>query len=391
MTFAFILLRDFVLVDDYWIAFAANHYFDRQLRKVSTSDRPQNAVLTRADDSDEVGLALYTQPKVKEARRKLYIHHMLQGWPKFDRSVDTAEVTRLRKKNAWGAAGRSSVGFNVHAGITDEEIELLASMGVSAVRLGIVGSKGPLCMTDFYSFLVSPPSEAKARLDSLLGRFERHGVDVVIALHHRLAVDTVWQSISEVCAQKANVIGYDLINEPFDEIEDDNHWSELEPMKSEACTKYLSNYQRLISSVRAVDKATPIVIEPPYWGRAYRLHELMNAMFPDDNIVFSVHFYEPRPYMGRKGKSVQYPGRVPIYESATYSEDVLWNKEKVEERIGYIANWAKTTGSAVFIGEAGICRDIPGAADYLADVLEGCKNHDLPVFLYAFRIPTGRP
>ena len=44
----------------------------------------------------------------------------------------------------------------------------------------------------------------------------------------------------------------------------------------------------------------PIIIEPAFWGQPRRLVELSQSLFLDDNLVFSVHFYEPTLFMMKK-------------------------------------------------------------------------------------------
>ena len=68
----------FTLVDDYWMSFVLGHYFNRNLRKLQCF---RNEHFQRAASSDEVGLALYTRREVNDAKIRMYIHHMLNGWP----------------------------------------------------------------------------------------------------------------------------------------------------------------------------------------------------------------------------------------------------------------------------------------------------------------------
>ena len=72
----------FALVDDYWMSFILNHMFGRKLRKLSTNGFGSE-LMTRTPDSDQLGLALHTRHEVQEARIRLYIHHMIHGWPKW--------------------------------------------------------------------------------------------------------------------------------------------------------------------------------------------------------------------------------------------------------------------------------------------------------------------
>ena len=75
--------------------------------------------------TDQVGLALHTSTRVREARIRLYIHHMIQNWPDFDKEAwirlqDVPDSVADRKKSAWNDP---FVGMNIHSEVSDKDLE----------------------------------------------------------------------------------------------------------------------------------------------------------------------------------------------------------------------------------------------------------------------------
>jgi len=94
----------FILVDDYWMSFALSHYFNRNLRKLQCHN---NKHFERTATSDVGGLALYTRSEVQDAKIRMYIHHMLNGWPAWEsEQIAKGQTADGRKKEM---VGRSSV------------------------------------------------------------------------------------------------------------------------------------------------------------------------------------------------------------------------------------------------------------------------------------------
>ena len=133
----------FILVDDYWMSFVLSHYFNRNLRKLQC---PTNEHFERAESSDEVGLALYTRPEVNDAKIRMYIHHMLNGWPAWapEQVTEPAQETELmaEKRKWWN--GAAFIGYNVPSDLTRGDAVDLVKLGANVVRIGAVG-----CREDF--------------------------------------------------------------------------------------------------------------------------------------------------------------------------------------------------------------------------------------------------
>jgi hypothetical protein len=94
--------------------------------------------------ADQVGLALHTKPEVRSSRNRLYIHHMLQGWPDFKKeNPKPPTISTLVKDTKLSAWNERFVGFNIHSEISDEELDVLIdTFGVNWVRIGAVTSSG---------------------------------------------------------------------------------------------------------------------------------------------------------------------------------------------------------------------------------------------------------
>lgn len=228
----------FNLVDDYWMSFILNNTFNRKLRKLSVAGLAINPI-NRTKDSDQPGLALHTRPEVQDARLRLYVHHMLQGWPKWELPTtkgimmlpqDKQTLIRNKKETFWNR--QSQIGFNVYSMLDDDDISDLIKMGVKCVRIGAVG----VGETNFFelSGFLTKPQEQLERLRKTVKRLGNAGIDVVITLKRTLASPEIWKLIAEEFSTFENVIGYDLLNEPFTKSEEDLHWVDLESNKVDA-------------------------------------------------------------------------------------------------------------------------------------------------------------
>lgn len=220
--------HSFALVDDYWMSFILNHKFNRKLRKLSVKGLSVNPIV-RTEDSDQPGLALHTRAEVQDARLRLYVHHMLQGWPNWQgKGVKelqiSSEVLREKKVAFWDAPPQ--IGFNISSTLDMEGIAALKRTGAKCVRIGAVGVGGVMFF-ELSRFLTSPQEEL-ARLEKVVGNLEEAGIDMIVTLERRIASPETWKLIAGKLKFFGNVVGYDLINEPFTGHENDLHWKDIE-------------------------------------------------------------------------------------------------------------------------------------------------------------------
>ena len=382
----------FVLVDDYWMSFVLSHYFNRNLRKLQCGEQEH---FERTADSDKVGLALYTRPEVQDAKIRMYIHHMVNGWPSWPedqvaKSMSNEDTELLTEKTKWWN-GPAFVGYNVSSDITQDDVADLVKLGARVVRIGAVGCRED---TDFeFSRFLDEPTVEMAELRATVSMLAEFDIGVVITLHQRVVSSELWTLIATEFRRHRNVIGYDLINEPHVTADIDCHFSNVTNILESNLAEYFDTVNSYLQQIRAVDKVTPVIIEPTFWAKPYTLSLLSRFIgrlrVSDPNIMVSVHFYEPQRLVSKKlnKNHNQFPGNIPVFD-CQYSEEEWWDKERIGQEIEKMHQWADSHEVKLFIGEFGISRTIPGAADYLRAVAAASLIRNISCLVYSFREST---
>ena len=140
---------------------------------------------------DQVGLALYTRPEVQAARVRLYIHHMLQGWPNFEEEnkikFPRKEIPKSIGRQKIEAWNERFVGFNIHSEISDRDLETLVdTYKVKWVRIGAVSSSGRKESFEF-QFLQNDEENESAEFEELIEKLTKKNLKVVVTLDPRVA------------------------------------------------------------------------------------------------------------------------------------------------------------------------------------------------------------
>jgi len=154
-----------------------------------------------------------------------------------------------------------------------------------------------------------------------------------------------WQEVVWRFRNKSNVIGYDLLNEPFpgtlynDEVE----------------TTYMRElYERLIAAIREFDKDSLIVIEPSIAGDFGIKTKLTSFAVP--NIVFSPHYYNGALLIG---------AQTTFDRSKDTTSKYLSDFERISK---------ENILAPVVIGEYGMRTDRIGYDDYTAHQMVEMEN-----------------
>lgn len=350
----------FALVDDYWMSFVLGHHFKRNLRKLQCRDGEH---FTRTADSDEPGLALYTRPEVEDARVRMYVHHMLHGWPDWSServaasaTVEPADSVSMKSaKTRWWNGHRAFVGYNVASDLTRDDAADLRRLGADVVRIGAVGCREDGGDFELAGFLDDPPTAQLRELRGTVEMLAEFGIGVIVTLNRRVASAELWRLIADEFRRHPNVIGYDLVNEPNVASDVDRHYTDVVDTPPTALKEYFDTVSLYRQQIRTVDAVTPIVIEPTFWAKPCSLPLLSDFVAEtrrrDPNIVVSVHFYEPRPLVSRtlnRGR-YQFPGTVPLYDCPN-SELEEWNVERIHREVEKISQWQTEHGVTVFVG-----------------------------------------
>ncbi|CAG2107225.1 unnamed protein product [Medioppia subpectinata] len=378
----------YALVDDYWMSYVLNHKFNRKLRKLTTSGVPEDYIIKRTEDSDKIGLALYTRPEVIQTKVRVYIHHMLQGWPHWESNDENItqldekamKVLTENKKHFWD---QLFVGFNISSEISAESVEVLAEMGVKCVRIGAVGL-GDKVDYEFKAFLNDKDEEMK-RLKQTISLLKSKGIRVVLTLKKELSSPEIWEFIAKNLYSEEYVVAYDLINEPFTPLESQYVFEDNDPGMSEL----MVNYTEMIESIRLVDKMTPIIIESSYWANVDTLSNLSidKLIEMDDNIMVSFHFYDPQLLTQRRRNQNRYsfPSQIPDFENIKWPKMTTIDGNFIDAKFLSAIQWSQKFNVKLVLGEFGISREVSGAHQYLDSIMKACKTYAISSFIYSFR------
>ena len=400
---------EFWLIDDYWLSFVLSHVLKIQIWKIKATE-----VLSFTECADDPRIALYHNPRVAEQRTNFYIHHMRLGWP-FDahsRGMASHERAagpgRVGKKTACWDAGFG--GMNMFSEADESDFASAREAGITVVRFGAVGDAQDL------RYLMDAEGEHSLvcertinRLAAGIQRAADHGIKVIIAPGHvpgrifeqeseqydfRLWCSpdhgdrfvALWGALARNLRHFQNVVGYDLLNEPF--TPDDVAQGYFDEMLSTHVSTLNALYRKTIAAIREWDSETPIILESTYWASPRTLKFLQT--YADDDIVYSFHMYAPPGYTmrGLNRSRFAYPGLVKNWPDSRLGDSTHWDKEAIRAFLEEVREWQlanKIPDRNIFVGECGVSREAVGAERYLFDVLDILTEFAWRWAIFAFR------
>jgi glycosyltransferase involved in cell wall biosynthesis len=400
---------EFGLVDDYWLSFVFSHILKVPIWKIEAT-----GALSFTDCADDPRIALYHNPKVIEQRINFYVHHMRLGWPfavqrpGIEGRGAAAERRPQSERNACWNSGFG--GVNMFSEAEDADFESAREAGITVVRFGAVGDAQDL------RYLVDEKGEqnlvSEQTINRLVAGIQRaadHGINVIVSLGHvpgrifaleperydfRLWCSpeygdryvALWGILARHLRHFENVVGYDLLNEPF--TPDDVAQGYFDEMLPTYAGTLNALYQRTIAAIRKWDAQTRIILESTYWASPRTLPFLQT--YDDPGIVYSFHMYAPPAYTIRalNRSRFAYPGLVKNWPDSEWGDSIFWNKETIRTFLGEVKNWQISHGIAdqnIFVGECGVCREVAGAQRYLFDVLDVLAEFRWSWAVFAFR------
>jgi glycosyltransferase involved in cell wall biosynthesis len=400
---------EFWLIDDYWLSFVFSHVLKIPIWKIKATD-----VLSFTECADDPRIALYHHPKVTEQRINFYIHHMRLGWPFGAQSPGIAAHEQVDGRYSGGKKSACwDVGFggiNMFSEADEADFASAREASITVVRFGAVGD------AQDFRFLTDEEGEHGVvcertinRLAAGIQRAADHEIKVIIALGHvpgrifaqeseqydfrlwcapqygeRFAA--LWGALARNLRHFENVVGYDLLNEPF--TPDDVAQGYFDEMPSTYVGTLNEIYRRAIAAIREWDAETPIILESTYWASPRTLPFL--ETYDDNRIVYSFHMYAPPAYTlrGLNRCRFAYPGPVRNWPDSTAGESIYWDKDTIRGFLGEAKKWQiahRIPDRNIFVGECGVSREAAGAERYLFDVLEVLAEFNWNWAVFAFR------
>jgi len=213
--------------------------------------------------------------------------------------------------------------------------------------------------------------------------------------YHQQAAD-FWHDLVTKLANHPAIAGYNPINEPHPErLPGEQELYNKDPAAWHAKTKGSAAdlrvfYAQIISAIRKVDRKTPIILDCGMWAGLEAIEYM--PIFDDDKIIYSFHIYQPWEYVSKKANQGRFsyptdPASVTGNDEESTIKRQL-NRQSLAATIAAAARWQKKhriPDNRIFAAEFGCHRMVPGAAQYLADVLEIIEGYAWHWALYAFR------
>jgi aryl-phospho-beta-D-glucosidase BglC (GH1 family) len=225
--------------------------------------------------------------------------------------------------------------------ITDADLDLIVSMGVTGVRLA-----------------VDPRFLHLSRLDEAVARMTRRGLVVVLDYHDEsreiesgpaaeAELERTWAALAAHFGERTSPsqVLLEIFNEPVF----DTNPAAWFPIR-----------RRLVEVIRSAAPHHTIVAGGPNWSS---LDGLLNSRpLGDDNVVYTFHFYEPFEFTHQGAPWVQGPLR--DMSQVRYPE-ISRSRRDVATRIRSAAAWGARYGVPVWAGEFGAYPAVAPAADRL--------------------------
>ncbi len=143
------------------------------------------------------------------------------------------------------------------------------------------------------------------------------------SFQHR--VFALWEFLADRYQQDSTVAGYDLLNEAV--------------LKDNRKLNYF--YKQAIKSIRGVDKNHVLFVEGGRWAQDLDCLD----HFDDDQIVYSVHSYEPLNFTFNFVPQLKYPLK---------SKQGVYNKNTIKKLLSKYRAFADRRDTTIYVGEFGV-------------------------------------
>jgi hypothetical protein len=144
---------------------------------------------------------------------------------------------------------------------------------------------------------------------------------------------------------------------------------------------------RVVRAIRSVDAETPIMLDGWFHASPEGLSHL--ELVDDPAVLYSFHFYDPwsfTTFRVNKGRYA-FPERMPGEDS---EGTVAWTPDDFGRRLRPVAEWARrleVPASRIVAAEFGCDRRVPGAREYLAQLVAQLNGQGWHWAFYSFRAP----
>lgn len=186
----------------------------------------------------------------------------------------------------------------------------------------------------------------------------------------------VWTQMAKICANRDQVIWFDLKNEPVD-------WNGPGSPRN-----WPSWAQTLINAIRQIDTRHQIVIEPGNGAAAAGFNNFPNLK--GDGLIYSFHPYLPDAYTKQGIPGMRDPNQAQAYlqQQLTWPGNFPtghWDRNRLEQSMQPAINFQNRYHVRMFIGEFSVARWAPDAPRWLDDSISIFEKHGWDWCYHGFR------
>jgi len=200
-----------------------------------------------------------------------------------------------------------------------------------------------------------------------------------------------WTQLAGALKEHPALVGYNPLNEPHPERGDGLRDLWTQDLGGWYARRRGSTFdpnefnRRMVAAIRRADGDTPIILD----AAAYAAAPAFAILEPvaDAGVLYSLHMYEPYEFTNRKANQGRftYPGVVEVGDA---KRRVEWNRDELERYLRPVADWARrhhVPANRILVGEFGCNRLMPGAKEYLNDLVGILEKEQWHWAFYAFR------
>jgi hypothetical protein len=178
-----------------------------------------------------------------------------------------------------------------------------------------------------------------------------------------------WRRIAARCVaalKTAGLYGYDLVNEP--------------KQIAFAPISYWEIQRRAAEAIRAIDPATPIVVESNISASPSAFAYLSPLAM--DNVIYQLHMYAPGDYTHQGvGRALLQDGRPLVWPDPSRGWDADWLRRVLEP----VRAFQEKHRCRIYVGEFSAVAWAPGAENYLRDCIAIFEEYGWDWTYHAFR------
>lgn len=302
-------------------------------------------------------------------------------------------------------------------GDPEEWFGAAAEVGIEYVRFSPANLRGAgrdFLLGDADQFKGIPDSDLRSLIETL-DIAERNGIKIVLTMfslpgarwrqhndhqfddrlwsgeEFQLQAMAFWKELAGHLRNHPAVVGYNPLNEPHPArtagFEDDSgegftRWQ----VENRGGSADLNRFNaRIVEAIRSVDSETPVILEGWFHASAMGLGRLRPV--DDPAVLYAFHFYDPwifTTYRINNGR-FEYPGKMP---ASDFEEWVVWTPDHLAHRLQPVVEWSRRfeiPATRVMAAEFGCDRRVPGAGEYLSDLIAQINAHQWHWAFYSFR------